>query len=93
MLCKPNIIPGKGRKAFGDLKKHWDELLSIINVKTGNEKFDRTINIGININAWLLSICREASYYESGIGRGMGFAIPADLFGFVHLIPKKPGKE
>jgi cellobiose phosphorylase len=31
---------------------------------------------------------RSASYFESGIGRGMGFRDSAqDLLGFVHLIP------
>jgi cellobiose phosphorylase len=33
---------------------------------------------------------RSASYYESGIGRGMGFRDSCqDLLGFVHLIPNK----
>jgi hypothetical protein len=33
---------------------------------------------------------RSASYYESGIGRGMGFRDSCqDLLGFVHLIPEK----
>jgi len=81
----------KVEKAFGDLKKHWDELLSIINVKTGNEKFDRTINIWNQYQCMVtFNMSRSASYYESGIGRGMGFRDSCqDLFGFVHLIPKK----
>ena len=33
---------------------------------------------------------RSASYYESGIGRGMGFRDSCqDLLGFVHLIPDR----
>ncbi len=36
------------------------------------------------------NMSRSASYYESGIGRGMGFRDSCqDLFGFVHLIPEK----
>jgi cellobiose phosphorylase len=35
-------------------------------------------------------LSRSASYYESGIGRGMGFRDSCqDLFGFLHLIPEK----
>ncbi len=34
------------------------------------------------------NMSRSASYYESGIGRGMGFRDSCqDLLGFVHLIP------
>jgi cellobiose phosphorylase len=33
---------------------------------------------------------RSASYYESGLGRGMGFRDSCqDLLGFVHLIPER----
>jgi cellobiose phosphorylase len=46
---------------------------------------------GINTSAWSpISVSRSASYYESGIGRGMGFRDSCqDLLGFVHLIPEK----
>lgn len=36
------------------------------------------------------NMSRSASYYESGIGRGMGFRDSCqDLLGFVHLIPER----
>ena len=36
------------------------------------------------------NMSRSASYYESGIGRGMGFRDSTqDLLGFVHLIPAR----
>ena len=36
------------------------------------------------------NMSRSASYYESGIGRGMGFRDSCqDLLGFVHLIPDR----
>ena len=44
---------------------------------------------GINISVLLPIIShRSASYFESGIGRGMGFRDSnQDLLGFVHMIP------
>ena len=36
------------------------------------------------------NMSRSASYFESGIGRGMGFRDSTqDLLGFVHLIPSR----
>ena len=36
------------------------------------------------------NMSRSASYYESGIGRGMGFRDSCqDLLGFVHMIPSR----
>ena len=36
------------------------------------------------------NLSRSASYYESGIGRGMGFRDSAqDLLGFVHMVPQR----
>ncbi len=36
------------------------------------------------------NMSRSASYFESGIGRGMGFRDSCqDLLGFVHLIPER----
>lgn len=36
------------------------------------------------------NMSRSASYFESGIGRGMGFRDSCqDLLGFVHLIPDR----
>ncbi len=40
------------------------------------------------------NMCRSASYFESGIGRGMGFRDSCqDLLGFVHLIPDRAERE
>lgn len=45
---------------------------------------------GISTSVWLHCMSRSASYYESGIGRGMGFRDSCqDLLGFVHLIPDR----
>jgi len=81
----------KVEKSFHDLKKYWNDLLSIFHVETGNEKFDRMVNIWNQYQCMVtFNMSRSASYFESGIGRGMGFRDSCqDLFGFAHLIPEK----
>jgi cellobiose phosphorylase len=75
--------------AFHDLQTYWDGLLSKLQVTTPDEHTNRMVNIW---NAYQVmttfNISRSASYFESGIGRGMGFRDSnQDLLGFVHLIP------
>ena len=77
--------------AFADLKKYWENLLSIYTVKSGDKKLDRMVNIW-NQYQCMITFCfsRSASYFESGIGRGMGFRDSnQDLIGFVHQIPER----
>ena len=77
--------------ALADLRAYWDDLLSIYQVKTQDEKLDRMVNIWNQYQCMVtFNMSRSASYYESGIGRGMGFRDSSqDLFGFVHLIPER----
>jgi len=75
--------------AFDELRASWDLLLGNFSVKTGEEKLDRMVNIW-NQYQCMITFCfsRSASYFESGIGRGMGFRDSnQDLLGFVHQIP------
>jgi len=77
--------------AFNDLKDYWKNLLSIYNVQSGDDKLDRMVNIW-NQYQCMITFCfsRSASYFESGIGRGMGFRDSnQDLIGFVHQIPER----
>jgi cellobiose phosphorylase len=77
--------------AFAELRKYWDELLSIYTVDSGDEKLDRMVNIW-NQYQCMITFCfsRSASFFESGIGRGMGFRDSnQDLIGFVHQIPER----
>ena len=77
--------------AFNELRKYWDDLLSIYSVKSGDEKLDRMVNIW-NQYQCMITFCfsRSASFFESGIGRGMGFRDSnQDLIGFVHQIPER----
>jgi len=77
--------------AFADLRKYWDNLLSVYQLKSGEEKLDRMVNIW-NQYQCMITFCfsRSASFFESGIGRGMGFRDSnQDLIGFVHQIPER----
>nr|MCR5101130.1 glycosyl transferase [Butyrivibrio sp.] len=78
-------------KALLELKNYWNELLSIYHVSSSNEKVDRMVNIWNQYQCMVtFNMSRSASYYESGIGRGMGFRDSCqDLLGFVHLIPDR----
>jgi len=78
-------------KAFNELKTKWVDLLSTLNVKSDNERFDRMVNIWNQYQCMVtFNMSRSASYYESGTGRGMGFRDSCqDLLGFLHLIPEK----
>ncbi len=77
--------------AFAELKKYWDRLLSAYAVKTSDEKLNRLVNVWNQYQCMVtFNMSRSASYYESGMGRGMGFRDSCqDLLGFVHLIPER----
>lgn len=77
--------------ALAELKTYWDNLLSVYTVSSGDEKLDRMVNIW-NQYQCMITFCfsRSASFFESGIGRGMGFRDSnQDLIGFVHQIPER----
>jgi cellobiose phosphorylase len=78
-------------KAFGELKAYWTGLLSKYQVQSGNDKVNRMVNTWNQYQCMVtFNMSRSASYYESGIGRGMGFRDSCqDLLGFVHLIPDR----
>ena len=78
-------------QAFDELREYWDRLLDIFVVDSGNNKLDRMVNIW-NQYQCMVTFCmsRSASFFESGIGRGMGFRDSnQDLVGFVHQIPER----
>ena len=78
-------------QALSALRAYWDELLSTWQVASGDDRFDRMVNIWNQYQCMVtFNMSRSASYYESGIGRGMGFRDSTqDLLGFVHLIPAR----
>lgn len=78
-------------KAFAELNKYWDSLLSTYKVETSDDKLNRMVNIWNQYQCMVtFNMSRSASYFESGIGRGMGFRDSnQDILGFVHQIPER----
>ena len=76
-------------KEFALLKEHWNSLLGHYQIESKDEKLNTMVNIWHQYQCMTTyQMSRSASYYESGIGRGMGFRDSCqDLLGFVHLIP------
>ncbi len=77
--------------AFEALRRYWDDLLDRFVVSSGDERLDRMVNIWNQYQCMItFNMSRSASFFESGIGRGMGFRDSnQDLVGFVHQIPER----
>ena len=78
-------------KAFLELGEYWDKLLSVYQVEHKDEKMARIVNTWNQYQCMVtFNFSRSASFFESGIGRGMGFRDSnQDLIGFVHQIPER----
>ena len=77
--------------AFQKLKENWDNLLGTFQVSSPDIHANRMVNIW---NAYqcmaTFNMSRSASFYESGIGRGLGFRDSnQDLLGFVQMVPAR----
>jgi cellobiose phosphorylase len=79
------------QSAFDGLHRYWDGLLGVYQVHTPDEHTDRMLNIWNAYQCMItFNMSRSASYFESGIGRGMGFRDSTqDLLGFVHMVPER----
>ena len=77
--------------AFAELGRYWDDLLGRFSVRTSEDGLDRMVNIWNQYQCMAtFNFSRSASFFESGIGRGMGFRDSnQDLVGFVHQIPTR----
>lgn len=83
--------PEKVDAAFEKLRAGWDNLLGNFHIESSDPRLDRMVNIW-NQYQCMVTFCfsRSASFFESGIGRGMGFRDSnQDLVGFVHQIPSR----
>ena len=78
-------------KALSALAKYWDKLLSKYVLDSHDDKLNRMVNIWNQYQCMItFNMSRSASYFESGIGRGMGFRDSnQDLIGFVHQAPER----
>ncbi len=85
------LQPANADKAFDELRAYWTLLLGKLQVSTPDEHTNRMVNIWNPYQCMVtFNMSRSASYYESGIGRGMGFRDSnQDLLGFVHMIPER----
>jgi cellobiose phosphorylase len=77
--------------AFERLRQYWDSLLGIFEVNTPDIHTNRMVNIW---NAYqcmaTFNMSRSASFFESGIGRGLGFRDSnQDILGCVHMVPAR----
>ena len=90
MIAKFDTVE-KVQEAYDDLKKYWDHLLGKISIKSEDDRLDRMVNIWNQYQCMVtFNMSRSASFFESGIGRGMGFRDSnQDLIGFVHQIPER----
>jgi len=77
--------------AFADLKAYWDEILGTYQVQTPDEHTNRMVNTWNAYQCMVtFNMSRSASFYETGIGRGLGFRDSnQDLLGFVHQVPER----
>ncbi|MDE3741758.1 GH36-type glycosyl hydrolase domain-containing protein [Maribacter polysaccharolyticus] len=77
--------------AYDALRNYWDQLLGKITIQSGDDRLDRMVNIWNQYQCMVtFNMSRSASFFESGIGRGMGFRDSnQDLIGFVHQIPER----
>ena len=77
--------------ALAELKGYWTAMLASYQVATGDPRIDRMVNVWNPYNCMVtFNVSRSASYFETGIGRGMGFRDSnQDLLGFVHLVPAR----
>ncbi len=85
------LSPAHVDAALSELKGYWDGLLGKFTVHTPDSHTNRMVNIWNAYQCMVtFNMSRSASYFESGIGRGMGFRDSnQDLLGFVHMIPER----
>ena len=78
-------------KAFNELKLSWNKKTSKLQIKSSDDKLSRMVNIWHPYQSMITyQFSRSASYFESGIGRGIGFRDSnQDIAGFVHMDPQK----
>ncbi len=77
--------------AFEALRAHWDRLLGVLQVDTPDVHTNRMVNIwNAYQNMVTFNLSRSASFFESGISRGIGFRDSnQDLLGAVHMVPAR----
>lgn len=85
------LQPSVVEQAFSELHDFWRGMLDKFQVETEDVHTNRMVNIW---NAYQMMVTfnfsRSTSYFESGIGRGIGFRDSnQDMLGFMHLDPAR----
>ncbi|HMD88109.1 MAG TPA: glycosyl transferase [Anaerolineaceae bacterium] len=77
--------------SFAELRAYWEKLLANFQIETPDPDTNRMVNIWNAYQCMVtFNLSRSASFFESGIGRGMGFRDSnQDLLGFVHMVPER----
>ena len=85
------LMPSEFDRGLRVLRESWDELLSVLKVETPDPDTDRMVNIWNQYQCMAtFNLSRSMSFYESGIGRGMGFRDSSqDLFGCLPMVPDR----
>jgi len=78
-------------RAFNELRLYWEKLLGRYRVEIDNEHVERMVNIWNQYQCMVtFNLSRSASFYESGIVRGLGFRDSnQDLLGFMYMVPER----
>lgn len=93
-LQKRFASPASVQNAFDELKSFWTDMLSNFILQTGDEKLDRMAVWNQYQCVVTYNFARSASYFESGIGRGIGFRDTSqDMLGVVHQLPQNRLRE
>ncbi|MBM4142225.1 MAG: glycosyl transferase [Lentisphaerae bacterium] len=82
-------------QAFRALAREWDDLTGRFQAETPYE------NLNMMVNTWnqyqcvtTYNMARSTSYYETGIGRGIGYRDACqDLYGAVHIMPPERSRQ
>ncbi|MDR1237041.1 MAG: hypothetical protein LBK28_02245 [Propionibacteriaceae bacterium] len=78
-------------QAFAELREHWEGLLSSFQLSSGDDQLNRLVNTWNQYQCMVtFNLSRSATFFDTGIGRGMGFRDSSqDLLGFVHMVPAR----
>lgn len=85
------LEPSAVDEEYASLGEHWQQKRGILQVVTPDEHTNRMVNIWNPYQcAVTFNVSRSASYFESGVGRGIGFRDSnQDLLGSLHLFPRR----
>jgi cellobiose phosphorylase len=94
-VIKKYLNRTQSEKSFTVLRKAWDGLLSKLRVSTPMPELDTMVNIWNQYQCFITyNMARSASFFETGIGRGIGFRDACqDLFGAMHFLPQEKSRQ